>query len=86
VIAGGKMTILAAIRREERKLESQPFRELCAARKRGEFRHEKYHKRLENIADNAGGQVTVAQVAPPTGLTEIQQKRTCLQIPAQSLI
>ena len=61
---------------------SQPFRELCAARKRGEFRHEKYHKRLENIADNAGGQVTVAQVVPPTGLTEIQQNPTIL--PSQS--
>jgi hypothetical protein len=59
-------------------------RELCAERNRGKFGHEKYHKRLENIADNAGGQGTVAWVAPPAGLAEIQQKRTSLQIPAQS--
>jgi hypothetical protein len=45
---------------------------------------EKYHKRLENIGDNAGGQCTVAWVTPPTCMTKIQQKRTCLQIPAQS--
>jgi hypothetical protein len=44
----------------------------------------KSHKGLENIADNSGGQGTVPGVAPPAGLTEIQQKRMCLQIPAQS--
>jgi hypothetical protein len=61
---------------------NQPLKELCAERNRGKFRHEKYHKRLENIADHAGGQGTVAWVAPPAGLAEIQQKRTSLQIPA----
>jgi hypothetical protein len=65
---------------------NRPLRELCAERNRSKFGHEKYHKRLENIADNAGGQGTVAWVAPPPGLTEIQQKRTSLQIPAQSRI
>jgi hypothetical protein len=60
---------------------NRPVRELCAERNHG---HEKYHKRLENIADNAGGQGTVTWVAPPPGLAEIQQKRTSLQILAQS--
>ena len=48
------------------------------------FGREKYHKRPENIGDNARGQGAVAQVDPPACPTEIQQKRTCLQIPAQS--
>jgi hypothetical protein len=65
---------------------NRPLRELCAERNRGKFGHEKYHKRLENITDNAGGQGTVAWTAPPAGLAEIQQKRTSLQIPAQSPI
>jgi len=63
---------------------NRPLRELCAERNRGKFGHEKYHKRLENIADNAGGQGTVPWVAHLPGLAEIQQKRTSLQIPAQS--
>jgi hypothetical protein len=42
---------------------SQPFRELGAERNRNKTGHEKYHKRLENIADNAGGQDAVARVA-----------------------
>src|SRR6266550_8598985 len=63
---------------------NRPLRELCAERNRGKFGHEKYHKRLENIIDNAGGQGTMAWVAPPPSLTEIQEKRTSLQIPAQS--
>src|SRR5258708_28823629 len=63
---------------------NRPFRELCAGRNRGKFGHEKYHKRLENIADNAGAQGTVAWLAPHARLAEIQQKRTSLQIPAQS--
>jgi hypothetical protein len=63
---------------------NRPLRELCAERNRGKFGHEKYHKRLTNIADNAGGQGTVAWVAPPAGLAEIQQKRMFLQILAQS--
>jgi hypothetical protein len=45
-----------------------PLRELCAERNRGKFGREKYHKRLENIADKAGGQGTVAWVAPPPAL------------------
>jgi hypothetical protein len=63
---------------------NRPLRELCAERNRGKFGHEKYHKRLKNIADNAGGQGTVTWVAPPAGLAEIQQKRMFLQILAQS--
>jgi hypothetical protein len=63
---------------------NRPLRELCAERNHGKFRHEKYHKRLENIADNAGGQGRLTWVAPPAGLAEIQQKRTSLQILAQS--
>jgi hypothetical protein len=63
---------------------NRPLRELCAERNHGKFGHEKYHKRLENIADNAGGQGMVTWVAPPPGLAEIQQKRTSLQILAQS--
>ena len=63
---------------------SQTFRELGAERNGRKFGHEKYRKSLENIADNAGGQDAVARVAPPAHLTKIQQKRTCLQIPAQS--
>jgi len=65
---------------------SQTFRELGAERNGRKFGHEKYRKSLENIADNAGGQDAVARVAPPAHLTKIQQKRTCLQIPAQSQI
>jgi len=65
---------------------SQTFRELGAERNGRKFGHEKYRKSLENIADNAGGQDAVARVAPPAHLTKIQQKRTCLQIPAQSRI
>ena len=42
---------------------NRPLRELCAERNHGKFGHEKYRKRLENIADNAGGQGTVAWVA-----------------------
>jgi hypothetical protein len=63
---------------------NRPLRELCAERNYSKFGHEKYHKRLENIADNAGGQGTVAWVAPHPGLAETQQKRTSLQILAQS--
>jgi hypothetical protein len=63
---------------------SQPFRELCATRNHGEFGMKSITKALENIAHNPGGQGTVAWVAPSAGLTEIQQNRTCLQIPAQS--
>src|ERR1019366_6732539 len=48
------------------------------------FGHEKYHKRPENIGDNARGQGAVAWVDPPACPTEIQQKRMCLQISAQS--
>ena len=63
---------------------SQPFKELGAERNRNQTGHAKYHRRLENIADNAGAQDTVARAAPPTYLRKIQQKRTSLQIPAQS--
>src|ERR1700674_3510659 len=48
------------------------------------FGREKYHKRPENIGDNARGQGAVAWVDLPACPTEIQQRRTCLQIPAQS--
>ena|SRR5580704_11432414 len=34
---------------------SQPFRELCHQEKLGHVGHESIYKRLENIADNAGG-------------------------------
>ena len=50
------------------------------------FGHEKYHKRPENIGDNAQGQGAVAWVDPTPCPTETQQKRTCLQIPAQCQI
>src|SRR6266699_2258962 len=36
---------------------NQPVRELCAERNHGKLGHEKYHKRLENIADNEVGKV-----------------------------
>src|SRR5450759_1717816 len=49
------------------------------------FGREKYHKRSENIGDNACGEGAVAWVDPTACPTEIQQKRTCLRIPAQSL-
>ena len=45
---------------------------------------ENYHKRPENIGDNSRGQGAVAWVDPTACPTEIQQKRTCLRIPAQS--
>ena len=45
---------------------------------------ENYHKRSENIGDNARGEGAVAWVDPTACPTEIQQKRTCLRIPAQS--
>src|ERR1035441_500569 len=48
------------------------------------FGREKYHKRSENIGDNARGEGAVAWVDPTACPTEIQQKRTCLRIPAQS--
>src|ERR1022692_3336307 len=48
------------------------------------FGREKYHKRSENIGDNACGEGAVAWVDPTACPTEIQQKRTCLRIPAQS--
>ena len=48
------------------------------------FGHEKYHKRPENTGDNARGEGAVAWVDPTACPTEIQQKRTCLRIPAQS--
>src|SRR5450756_333643 len=48
------------------------------------FRRENYHKRSENIGDNARGEGAVAWVDPTACPTEIQQKRTCLRIPAQS--
>src|ERR1019366_398489 len=48
------------------------------------FGRENYHKRSENIGDNAHGQCAVTWVDPPACPTEIQQKRTCLRIPAQS--
>src|ERR1035437_7043732 len=48
------------------------------------FGCEKYHKRSENIGDNARGEGAVAWVDPTACPTEIQQKRTCLRIPAQS--
>jgi hypothetical protein len=48
------------------------------------FGREKYHKRSENIGDNARGEGAVAWVDPTASPTEIQQKRTCLRIPAQS--
>ena len=47
------------------------------------FGREKYHKRPENICDSARGQGEVAWVDRPACPTEIQQKRECLQIPAQ---
>src|ERR1035437_3909183 len=50
------------------------------------FGHEKCHKRPENTGDNARGQGAVAWVDPTACPTEIQQKRTSLQIPAQSRI
>src|ERR1035437_4817671 len=50
------------------------------------FGCEKYHKRSENIGDNARGEGAVAWVDPTACPTEIQQKRTCLRIPAQSRI
>src|ERR1017187_7470066 len=50
------------------------------------FGREKYHKRSENIGDNACGEGAVAWVDPTACPTEIQQKRTCLRIPAQSPI
>src|SRR6266478_10057739 len=62
---------------------NRPVRELCAD---GKFGHEKHRKRLENIADNAGGQGTVAWVASSPDLAEIQQKRTSLQILAQNRV
>jgi hypothetical protein len=43
-----------------------------------------YHKRPENIGDNARGQGAMAWVDPTGYPTETQQKRTCLRIPAQS--
>src|ERR1019366_4098110 len=49
------------------------------------FGYEKYHKRPENTADNARAQCAVAWVDPKPCPTETQQKRTFLQIPAQSL-
>src|ERR1017187_7318644 len=48
------------------------------------FGCEKYHKRTENTGDNARGEGAVAWVDPTACPTEIQQKRTCLRIPAQS--
>ena len=39
---------------------NRPLRELCAEGNHGNFGHEKHHKTLENIADSAGGQGTVA--------------------------
>src|SRR5450759_2436305 len=48
------------------------------------FRRENYHKRSENIGDNARGEGAVAWVDPTACPTEIQQKRTYLRIPAQS--
>src|ERR1039457_6922933 len=50
------------------------------------FGRENYHKRSENIGDNACGEGAVAWVDPTACPTEIQQKRTCLRIPAQSRI
>src|SRR5450759_3376809 len=50
------------------------------------FGRENYHKRSEKIGDNANGQCAVTWVDPPACPTEIQQKRTCLRIPAQSHI
>jgi hypothetical protein len=47
----------------------QPFRELGVERNRSKTGHEKYHKRVENIAENAGGEDTVARVDPPASLT-----------------
>src|ERR1017187_10982362 len=48
------------------------------------FGRENYPKRSEDIDDNARGEGAVAWVAPTACPTEIQQKRTCLRIPAQS--
>src|ERR1039457_2128641 len=48
------------------------------------FGRENYHKRSENIGDNARGGGAVAWVDPTACPTEIQQKCTCLRIPAQS--
>src|ERR1035438_2678723 len=43
------------------------------------FGREKYHKRSENIGDNACGEGAVAGVDPTACPTEIQQKRTCYE-------
>jgi hypothetical protein len=48
------------------------------------FGRENYHKKLENIGENARGQGAVAWAEPTGYPTETQQKRTCLRIPAQS--
>src|ERR1019366_2639754 len=48
------------------------------------FGRENYHKRSENIGDNAREEWAVAWVDPTACPTEIQQKYTCLRIPAQS--
>jgi len=47
-------------------------------RNRSKLGYEKYQKRLENIADNAGGQSTVAWVTPQASLTKTQQKNARL--------
>jgi len=43
--------------------EPRPFKDWDAERNRSQTGHEKYHKRLEKIADNAGAQDTVAREA-----------------------
>ena len=63
---------------------SLPFRGSCPESTCGQSRMQNYHKRPENIGDNARGQGTVAWAEPTGYPTETQQKRTCLRIPVQS--
>jgi len=63
---------------------SLPFRGSCPESTWGQSRMQNYHKRPENIGDNARGQGAMAWVDPTGYPTETQQKRTCLRIPAQS--
>src|ERR1017187_9330377 len=65
---------------------SLPFRGSCPESTCGQSRMQNYHKRPENIGDNARGQGAMAWVDPTGYPTETQQKRTCLRIPAQSRI
>ena len=48
------------------------------------FGREKYHKRPENIGDNARGQGAMAWVDPTGYPTETQQKRTFYEFPLRA--